>query len=131
MANEVVTRRKRLGNNGFPVQVLEDLGRAPVTSRKGRRCHAFLVDLAVPVNTKVDMIEMLGMHTLNHFFPLPSQLLKSPEHLYIQTMTGPCSCVHCFQLARIFPPAATLAERSADVPPLHMTFLSLTLIVGL
>jgi hypothetical protein len=31
-------------------------------------------------------------------------------------MTGPCSCVHCAQIALILPPAATLATRSADVP---------------
>lgn len=69
--------------------------------------------------------------TLNHFFPLPSHDLKSPEHLYIQTMTGPCSWVHCFQIARILPPAFTFATRSAEVPPLHMTLESVTLMVGL
>jgi hypothetical protein len=63
---------------------------------------------------------------LNHFLPEPSQDLKSPAHLYIQTMTGPWACVHCFQNAVTEPPALTGALRSAEVPPLHMTFLSVT-----
>ena len=68
----------------------------------------------------------------NHLFPLPSQLAKSPAHyLYSYTITGPCACVHCVQMARSLPPADTLADSAAEVPPLHMTFLSVTLRVGL
>jgi hypothetical protein len=45
MANEVVARSERLGDVGLPVQVLEDLGGAPVAAGEGRCGHAFLVDL--------------------------------------------------------------------------------------
>src|SRR5690348_10276429 len=56
---------------------------------------------------------------LNQPFPDPSQEEKAPEHLYSHTMTGPCACVHCDQIALTLPPALTGAESGADVPPLH------------
>lgn len=68
---------------------------------------------------------------LNQPLPLPSQAVKAPEHLYIQTMTGPCLCVHWPQMAVMFCPAAIGALRAADVPPLQVILASVTLMMGL
>lgn len=68
---------------------------------------------------------------LNQPLPFPSHAVKAPEHLYIQTMTGPCLCVHWPQMAVMFCPAAMGALRAADVPPLQVILASVTVMMGL
>lgn len=68
---------------------------------------------------------------LNQLLLLPSQAEKAPEHLYIQTITGPCLCVHWDQMAVMFCPAAIVAVSAAEVPPLQVILASETLIIGL
>lgn len=131
VADEVVAGGKSAGDGGLPVQVLEDVVGSPGRAGKRRRGHALLVNLLNVSHEWFCMADFESRHTLNQFLPDPSHDLKSPAHLYIQTMTGPWAWVHCFQLALTLPPAFTGALRSAEVPPLHMTFLSVTVIVGL
>lgn len=56
---------------------------------------------------------------LNQPAPSPVHDEKEPAHLNIQTITGPCWCVHWAQTAVTVEPAATVAFRAADVPPLQ------------
>jgi phage shock protein PspC (stress-responsive transcriptional regulator) len=131
MADQVVASLERSRDRRLPLQGLENLVGSPAGAAERWCVHTVLVNLAevVLVFCIKDVVRLY--RTLNHFLPDPSQLLKSPAHGYSQTMTGPWAWVHWLQIALTFPPAATGAERSADVPPLHMTLLSVTVMVGL
>jgi hypothetical protein len=130
VTDQVVSWREGGRDRGFPVQVLHHVVVAPGGAGERGRGHALLVDLVV-VRMRVYIFVCYDMRTLNQFLPEPLQALKAPEHLYIHTMTGPWACVHWLQMALTLPPAATGALRSAEVPPLHMTLLSVTVMVGL
>lgn len=68
---------------------------------------------------------------LNQFFDLPSQAEKEAPQSYIHTMTGPCWCVHCAQMAVMLSPAAMVALSPAEVPPLQVIMASDTERTGL
>jgi hypothetical protein len=128
VADEVVSWSQLGRDGGCPCEIFHDLCGSPVCAGERRGGHAWEFVRWIDRGEGRD-IPIWSI--LNHPFPDPSHAAMVPAHLYIHTMTGPWACVHCPHLAVIFAPAATVAVSLAEVPPLHMTFLSVTVIVGL